>query len=572
MELTTARPHDLQPPVSAVSAARMMADLQRLAQWTKVATTPSEAESLEFVRSRFADAGFKTEIIWHDAYISVPGDAHVMHGETRLTAITHSMGQSSPLLGLAGEVVDLGSGEEADFAGKNLAGCIVLVDGIAMPAVALRASRAGAAGVVHVSPHHLLHEMCVSPIWGSPSAETRHDLPSVVVVTISEDDGRALREQMVKDSLQLSLHASVDTGWRKTPLLVAELPPPDDAPDAPFVLLSGHHDTWYHGVMDNGAANVATIEVARICAEQRKQWRRGLRVCVWSGHSQGRYSGSAWYADTHWAELDRRCVAHVNVDSLGAVGADILTNTGSAGGLFDIAAAAIKAESGQTLAGRRKARSSDDSFPGIGIPSVFGSLSNQPPAKKKLRNDLGWWWHTPHDLIDKIDGDNLARDTRIVLRVVLSLLVERILPVDYRRQIDNLGRELTTLDSKLAGRLAVAPLCEAVQRLSVTLAKFRDEASALPEREANSAIQRLSRAIVPLDYTRGDRFTHDAALALPAWPALSALWRLAETAPGTDEACFAKVDAVRACNRILFALTQAEDAARSAFAHTPGAV
>lgn len=136
LELTTARPYDPQSPVAAVSAARMMADLQRLAQWTKVAATPSEAASLAFVRSRFADAGFKTEIIWHDAYISVPGDAHVMHGETRLTAITHSMGRSSPPTGLTGRVIDLGSGEEADFAGKNLAGRLVLVDGIAMPASA----------------------------------------------------------------------------------------------------------------------------------------------------------------------------------------------------------------------------------------------------------------------------------------------------------------------------------------------------------------------------------------------------------------------------------------------------
>ena len=149
-----------------------------------------------------------------------------MDGATRLTAITHSMGQSSPPSGLTGEVVDLGNGDEADFARKNLAGRIVLVDGIAMPAAALRASRAGAAGVVHVSPHHLLHEMCVSPIWGSPSCETRRDLPSVVVVTISEEDGRALRERMGKGALQLTLHAVVDTGWRKTPLLVAELPPP----------------------------------------------------------------------------------------------------------------------------------------------------------------------------------------------------------------------------------------------------------------------------------------------------------------------------------------------------------
>jgi len=570
-ELASAHSAQVQPAVTAVSATRMMADLKRLAQWTKVAATPTEAESLAFVRSRFDDAGFKTETIWHEAYISVPGPAHVMHGNTRLTAITHSMAVSAPAAGLTADVVDVGEGEESDFAGKDLAGRIVMVNGIAVPATVLRASRAGAAGVVHVSPHHLLHEMCVSPVWGSPSAETRGNLPSVVVVTVAEDDGRALREDMARGPLKLTLHASVDTGWRKTPLLVAELPPPDNAANAPFVLLSGHHDTWYEGVMDNGAANVATIEVARICASLRDRWRRGLRVCVWSGHSQGRYSGSAWYADTYWSELEHRCVAHVNVDSLGAKGADILTNTGSAGGLFDIAADAIKTESGQLLAGKRKARSSDESFPGIGIPSVFGSLSNQQPSKKKMRNDLGWWWHTPLDLLDNIDGDNLARDTRIVLRVVLDLLLERVLPIDYRRQVDDLGRELAALEHKLAGRLSLASLCGVAQQLSATLTKLRDEAPSLPEARVNAAIVRLSRAIVPLDYTRGDRFTHDAALALSPWPALAALRRLAATTPDTDEARFAAVDAVRARNRVLFALAEAEEAARSAFSRTAGA-
>lgn len=562
---TAVRSGETQPPVAAVSSARMMADLERLAQWTKLAATPSEAESLAFLRSRFDDAGFRTQIIRHDAYISIPGPAHVMHGEKRIAAITHSMAASSPQSGVVGEVIDLGEGEEADFAGKTLAGRILLVDGIASPGVAVRASRAGATGVVHVSPHHLLHEMCISPIWGSPSLETKHDLPSVVVITISEDDGAALRKEMAKGTQRLTLHAAVDTGWRKTPLLVAELSSPDGDADAPFVLLSGHHDTWFEGVMDNGAANVATLEIARLCADHQKQWKRSLRVCVWSGHSQGRYSGSAWYVDRHWSELDRRCVAHVNVDSLGAIGAELLDNAAAAGGLFDIAAAAIKTESGQTLAARRKARSADDSLPGVGVPSVFGSLSYQPPSQKKMRNDLGWWWHTAHDLIDKIDGDNLARDTRIVLRVVWGLLADDVLPIDYGRQIDDLARELAALGETLGPQFPLYSLEEATARLSAALAILRDEADALPQDKVNRAILRLSRAIVPLDYTRGDRFIHDAALSLSPWPALDALRLLARTTPETDEARFAEVDAVRACNRILFALAEAEDAARAAF-------
>src|SRR5690606_37677880 len=116
----------------------------------------------------------------------------------------------------------------------------------------------------------------------------------------------------------------------------------------PFVLISGHHDTWYYGVMDNGSANAGMLEVARLCAERRGQWKRGLRICFWSGHSHGRYSGSTWYADTNWDDLERRCVAHVNVDSLGGVGATELTKAAAMTELRHIAAEAVERISGQS--------------------------------------------------------------------------------------------------------------------------------------------------------------------------------------------------------------------------------
>ena len=80
------------------------------------------------------------------------------------------------------------------------------------------------------------------------------------------------------------------------------------------MLYSGHHDTWYYGTMDNGGANATMMEVARLCALRRRDWKRGLRVVFWSGHSHGRYSSSAWYAETHWEELERRALVHVNVE------------------------------------------------------------------------------------------------------------------------------------------------------------------------------------------------------------------------------------------------------------------
>ena len=87
-------------------------------------------------------------------------------------------------------------------------------------------------------------------------------LPDTVVVSVRKAVGEELKALCAADpALEFTLHAEVDTRWTKTPILVADMPPPDASGDAPFVLFSGHHDTWHYGVMDNGGANATMIEV-----------------------------------------------------------------------------------------------------------------------------------------------------------------------------------------------------------------------------------------------------------------------------------------------------------------------
>ena len=363
----------------AVDGGVLMGHMRELARWVKLSGTPDELASLRYFQARMDDYGYRTDLLLHDAYISLPGAARVDVDNRSIASITHSFSRSAPPDGISGRLVYAGDGEEADFAGKDLHGAIVLTEGIASPGQAARCSRAGAIGQVQISPHEHLHEMCISPVWGSPSQETLGNLPSTVVCTVSHADGGMLRERLAHgEQPRVTLHAEVDTGWRKTPILVADLDGP--VADGPFILFSGHHDTWYYGVMDNGAANATMLEVARLLAPQQGNWRRGLRFCFWSGHSHGRYSGSAWYADEHWEELERRCAVHVNVDSTGGIGATVLSNTAAAPELAGLAAEAIRAQAGQGYAGKRMSRSSDQSFWGIGIPAMYGALSEQPPA------------------------------------------------------------------------------------------------------------------------------------------------------------------------------------------------
>jgi hypothetical protein len=350
------------------------------------------------------------------------------------------------------------------------------------------------------------------------------------------------------------LQAEVDTGWRKTPILVAEMDVPGADNEAPFVLFSGHHDTWYYGVMDNGSANATMLEVARLCGAQRDNWRRGLRLCFWSGHSHGRYSGSTWYVDENWDELDRRCAVHINVDSPGADGADILENVGSMSELRGLATEAIREQSGQTLAGKRMSRGADQSFNGVGLPAIFGDISEPVPTPVGAHC---WWWHTPDDLADKINEKNLVRDTRIYAHAVWRLLADRTLPLDYAAYAEDLLEELGRLRKALGERLSLdgliagaAALRDSAVRLS-TLAATADDNGTV---RINSVLMRMSRALVPVDYTSGDRFAHDPALPQPDWSTLQPLRKLAAADPGSDAAKFLTVDAIRACNRVAHAL------------------
>ncbi len=554
---------DRQALCGEVSASNMMDVLERLQYWVKLSGSPEELESLRFVEGRLRDLGYRTEILFHDAYISLPGRARVVVDGQDIACITQSFSRSSPPGGLTAPVVHLGAGTEAEFAAQDLRGKIVLVEGMATPAVADRATRAGAAGQIHATQGDHLHEMCISPVWGSPSAETLGGLPAGIVVTISREDGAALRDRLhAGESPTVTLHAEVDTGWRRTPILVAHMDAPGAGPDAPFVMFSGHHDTWYHGVMDNGAANATMLEVARLCARHHAEWKRGLRFCFWSGHSHGRYSGSAWYADAYWDELERRCVAHVNTDSTGGRGANVLTGSGCAAELRHVARDAIRDVAGQDYAGKRFGRQGDESFWGIGVPSIFNSLSHHAEDVGSVHGavKLGWWWHTPHDTLDKIDPDNLVRDTQVFVHVVWRLLSTEVIPFDYAAHAQDLSALLAGLTPKLEGRLDLGQLMRELSGFEALARRAAAEAASLPAEALNAALLRVSRALVPMDYTRGDRFVHDPALAQPAWPVLQPLRSLAETAAGDEMEPFLRVSARRAANRLAHALRQAREA------------
>jgi Zn-dependent M28 family amino/carboxypeptidase len=178
--------------------------------------------------------------------------------------------------------------------------------------------------------------------------------------------------------------------------------------------------------MDNGTANATMLEVARILSQEKTELKRSLRLAFWSGHSHGRYAGSALYCDEHWEELYDSCVLHVNIDSVGAKDSVVLTEGNCMAETKDLAGSVIRELVSEVYEGSRFGRAGDQSFWGPGVPSLLMGLSEQVPATTPAAQAFtklfgagkggGFgWWHTTEDTMDKIDPDYLERDCRICL-------------------------------------------------------------------------------------------------------------------------------------------------------------
>lgn len=559
-------PPGLEWLTDEVSGDRLVGDIGELARWTKHAGTVPERESLVYVERTLREAGFTTSFILHDAYVSQPQEGWIEIRDRRLPGITHSFSVSTRPEGVTGPL--------AEFSEGQASGRVVLIDGIASPAAAAAASRAGAIAQIHISPDEHLHEMCVSPVWGSPDDRRKALLPTTAVVTVSRAVGQAIREDLrMHPGSEVTVTCRVDTGWRKTPILTADLSSPQGDDQEPFVLLSGHHDTWHYGVMDNGGANATMLEVARVCAKHRQAWRRGLRLAFWSGHSQGRYSSSAWYADEHWEELERRALVHVNVDSTGGRGNTVVSDTSASAELSTLAEQALQTVAKQPFNGRRMQRAGDQSFWGIGVPSIFGNLSEQPAsdapnpmagvlgAQRRVGHGTGWWWHTPDDTADKIDPEILIRDTQVYVYAVWRLLTDALLPLDYAKAARAMALRLQELNDQLTGALPLDSLIERCRALAARVERILASARIDPESAplVNELLRQLSRRLVPIDYTFGDRFAHDPALQPGPIPALSDLSELAGLDPESDDYRFLRSRLIRERNRVGVVLREALD-------------
>jgi N-acetylated-alpha-linked acidic dipeptidase len=564
----------------AVSEERLQQHLEIFSTLFRDSGSEDEWQAARYIVDQMRSYGIAAELLELESLISWPleGKLEILddlgQAGASLPARPRAFGAQTPPGGIEVEVVFVPFAAPepgamifshravaGDYTGVDAAGKAVLTadggpDGIR------RAQEQGAIAHIHIWPSDepVVHEMIATSVWGTPTPESAARLPTIPVLGLSKGDGERLASQIERGPVRVRVESNVRTEWMRVPLPVATIP---GSASADFLLVGAHIDSWYEGITDNATGDAALIEMARILHAHRGALRRGVRFCWWPGHSTGRYSGSTWYADTHFRELRERCIGYLNIDSPGTRGATIWDCRYNMGEVENLTAAVVRELSGQDPNIRRPLKAGDQSFLGVGLPSLgaFRMLPVDHPDRKAVGGCGGaWWWHTPADTLDKADASILADDTRVYLTLTLRMCTPEVIPYTFAPSARDFIEHLTALQEEAGQHLDLSETIRAARAFQA--AAERLAGTPIGEvAQVNTGLKQLTRIVNPALYTIAGPYEFDPALQLPVLPGLAPLRDLARLDPNSDAFHFLLTKLRRQRNRIEDALAQATEVA-----------
>jgi hypothetical protein len=560
----------------AVSADHLCGHLDIFSRLVRHSGSEGERQAVEYSARTLRGYGLAADLHEFDALISTPlaGSLEILDAAGNVAFVprtrTRSFSAATPVGGIMAELVHVPSiaqqrGEMifshremgADYAGIDVAGKVVITaDG--GPDGVLRAQERGAAAHVHIWPsdEDVVHEMIASSVWGTPTPDSARRLPTIPVLGLNHHDGERIVRMLEAGPLRVRIATDVETGWARLPVVTTTIP---GASSPDFLLVGAHIDSWYEGVTDNATGVAALLEMARVLSEQVGGLHHGVRFAWWPGHSTGRYAGSTWYADTHFRELRDHGLGYLNIDSPGVRDTECWDCRYTTGEVEHVTAAAVRELSGQEPSVRRPLRAADQSFLGIGLPSVgaYRMLPPDHPDRKTVGGCGGaYLWHSPEDTLDKADTAILAADTQIYLALVARICATKRVPYRFAATARDFVEALTTLQSRAGRHLDLTTTMRAAEAFRVAAERLSD----VPRVEApwlHEGLKRIARLVNPALFTVNGPFEMDPALQLPLLPGLAPMESLATLEPAGNDYRFLLTTLRRQQNRIEDALVEA---------------
>lgn len=564
--------------------------VENFSKIVRLSGTEEERKALDLLCSHLEEWGVPYTVHEPEAFISIPLSASLRlegpNGKT-FRAKTPAMSVSTDDGEVSGELIYVPSATSGEgpgevfstgvsFGGQDVSGKIVMTEGFASPGKVNDVMAAGALAGIFINPGQAIHEGICTTIWGTPDLDNQGDQPTIPVIAINNPDGQEMIEA-AKAGATVAISTKLDTGWRKIPVLVAEVRGAQ-VPDE-FVLLHGHLDSWHEGVADNATGDATMLEMARVFWQQREQLARSLKIAWWSGHSHGRYAGSTWFADEFGVELAKNCVAQVNCDSPGARWAETYNELTAMSETEPFVDAVISDVTQITPQTERPPRAGDYAFNGIGITGFYMLSSTMSEGLRAEKNyyPVGGCggnieWHTEGDTLEIADPDNLLRDMKVYAASLLRVLNAPAVPFDFRSTTSEFRSVLKEYQDAAGSEFDFSPSVKALDGLENALDGFYAAApvDASPSDEAarrfNFAQRRLARFLVPVNYSRAEAFRHDPALGLPQLPDLAAATAIPAANGDVAKLGIMRAHLTRGQNRLVWSLVLAREAAQSASA------
>lgn len=543
----------------AVDRDQLDRQVRMLCQWDRLTGEDGAQRAVDGIIEALSTYGVAYERHELEMYCSDPIDAEVQVGTPpayALKAKARSFCKHCPD-GISGEVAYdryskgevLSPREEEEWL-RQLAGKIVLSWNYYEDYVQ-KLEQVGALGLIHIwpTPEAVIHEETVGPVWGTPTPQNAHTLPNIPVVGVTHGDGIRLLEQVEKQGVTVVLRTNVKSGIKTVSLPVATIPGITDE----YILLSGHYDSWHYGATDNAVGNALCLEAARVLAPFAGQLKRGVKIAWWPGHSNARYAGSAWYCDQYWDDLNKNCVAHINVDFPGTQGGVnvVPRSTGmeDAGFLGDLI---YKITGELPRKWLHLPRGADQSFWGVDIPIHLG-IKYEPQEGTLICSPGcagGWWWHTEEDLYDKVDLDLLYRDTKIHVALVHALAVSERLPVCLDRFLENSKKLLQEIDQQSDPEFDFTVIYQAVDALLDTWRAHRERLWSQPD-VYNQWMKTAGGSLNRLMFSSSSPYDYDNTFPFQPFPGLHHVKNTYRSNASAETYLFRKTMFVRQRNRVV---------------------
>ncbi|HEX5166470.1 MAG TPA: M28 family peptidase [Thermomicrobiales bacterium] len=551
---------------------------------TRLAGSANSRRMAEYAGEQLARNGLSPTMHEFLGLVSFPESAEVrVLGQGARIIEANTLGHSASTTGIEGELVYVGSGAESDYEGKDVRGKITLSELSYSPArheKALIAWQKGSTAQIMMNwggpDNEAIPFGSMKSAWGNPTPETlATEMPDLPCVGISRVEGLRLKDASLAGTVRVWLNAKADNGWKPLTMTTGEF----DA-ERQFLLVGGHMDSWFGPqATDNAAGSACILELARAFAAHGDQLRRGIVTGFWMGHETGTMISSSRFADLEWDRLRRDCVAYLQIDQPAITG----SSTWHLHSTDDIQSWAMRTT--QSVLGdmqihwRRQQKNGDSSFFGVGLPCIAGEMSfTDEEIQATALATLGWWHHSLHNTIDKVDKERLALHLRVYAHWMWELLTAPVLPYEYEPVAQRFVDRLSELARTPVSGIDMAGAVERARAFQVVAGRLdaagRDWSARTGSNDLDRAAGALNRAMISLSRTLvpvastvvgsygQDRYGH--AWQTQMIPSLVPYPRLASLPTDSEEWQTSWVAMVRARNRVVDALDRATEIAGAA--------